>query len=168
MILILSHEQDAHGKFMEEKLKARGQDVATLDYSKFPTELKISIKHSHDEKAITIEWPDKRQIDHGQITSILNRRQKPPVPPKGIQSKQVKEYIVGESQFFLDSLPYVIDAFWVSHPDDINRAAKKPFQLRVAKQLGFNVPPTLISNSPQEIKKFNTRDGVLWPRDSYP
>ena len=44
--------------------------------------------------------------------------------------------------------------FWMSRPDAINVASYKPKQLKLASDLGFNVPKTLISNSPEAVEMF--------------
>jgi glutathione synthase/RimK-type ligase-like ATP-grasp enzyme len=43
---------------------------------------------------------------------------------------------------------------WVSHPDRLREAARKPLQLVLAQQLGFTVPSTLITNEPSLAKDF--------------
>lgn len=46
------------------------------------------------------------------------------------------------------------EAFWVNHPDALRVAESKPFQLKVAQQLGFRVPHTLLTNDPQKFQEF--------------
>lgn len=44
--------------------------------------------------------------------------------------------------------------FWVSSPESIKKAERKAYQLLKAKEAGFLLPDTLISNDPDEAKKF--------------
>jgi glutathione synthase/RimK-type ligase-like ATP-grasp enzyme len=43
------------------------------------------------------------------------------------------------------------ECLWVNRPDVDAVAELKPFQLRMAKRLGFRVPRTLLTNDPQEV-----------------
>jgi glutathione synthase/RimK-type ligase-like ATP-grasp enzyme len=51
------------------------------------------------------------------------------------------------------------EAFWVNPPMAQARAMLKPVQLRVAQQAGFQVPTTLCSNDPIQIRAFVRRMG---------
>ena len=51
------------------------------------------------------------------------------------------------------------DARWVSDPFAMTRATDKLWQLEAAAQLGFCVPKTLVTSSPQAAKEFVRRTG---------
>jgi glutathione synthase/RimK-type ligase-like ATP-grasp enzyme len=44
----------------------------------------------------------------------------------------------------------------MSHPDAIRNASHKLPQLRIARDLGFRIPETLMSNNPAEIRDFHS------------
>jgi glutathione synthase/RimK-type ligase-like ATP-grasp enzyme len=46
---------------------------------------------------------------------------------------------------------------WVSSPEATDRAGDKLHQLRVARQQGFRVPDTLVSNDPKTVREFHQR-----------
>ncbi|MEU4497861.1 hypothetical protein AB0F96_31655 [Streptomyces sp. NPDC023998] len=48
---------------------------------------------------------------------------------------------------------------WISPPDATDRAADKLYQLAVAKQAGFRVPQTLVSQSREEVVAFTQQVG---------
>jgi ATP-grasp ribosomal peptide maturase len=50
---------------------------------------------------------------------------------------------------------------WLNHPDDIRRAEHKPLQLAVAAAVGLSVPPTLLTNDPDEVRAFAEEHGAL-------
>lgn len=50
---------------------------------------------------------------------------------------------------------------WLNHPDVIRRAEHKPLQLAVATAVGLTVPPTLLTNDPDEVRAFATEHGPL-------
>jgi hypothetical protein len=47
-----------------------------------------------------------------------------------------------------------IDALWISHPYNMQRAAWKPFQLEVASRVGFRCPQYVISNDQSTLQEF--------------
>ena len=47
----------------------------------------------------------------------------------------------------------------MSKPSSIRNAGHKILQLRVAQHLGFHIPPTLVSQSPREIREFRAAVG---------
>lgn len=48
---------------------------------------------------------------------------------------------------FLRSLMVFDNVVWINHPQSTFLAENKPYQLKIANQIGFNVPKTLISNN---------------------
>jgi glutathione synthase/RimK-type ligase-like ATP-grasp enzyme len=61
---------------------------------------------------------------------------------------------------------------WINHPINERRAKSKPAQLFKAQQLGFDIPHTLVSNDPEEVRRFVARSpqqviykGLSQPRD---
>lgn len=55
----------------------------------------------------------------------------------------------------LSSIWYVLDeCSWISAPHAIARARLKPIQLGLARQAGLAIPPTVITNNPEEAKSF--------------
>lgn len=43
---------------------------------------------------------------------------------------------------------------WVNHPNDMSQARLKPYQLKLARSMGFCVPDSIITNDPEEAKLF--------------
>ncbi len=46
------------------------------------------------------------------------------------------------------------DAFWLNNPIYLNTARKKIYQLFLAREAGFRVPKTIITNHPGRVKEF--------------
>ncbi|MEK7566055.1 MAG: MvdC/MvdD family ATP grasp protein [Patescibacteria group bacterium] len=154
MIAILSGENDVHYQHVKNELEKRGEDFVLMDFSKFPSEMLIGFQANSATDEFCVEI-NGRLIQGKDIKAVWNRRKGHPVASKNISTVQIKEYVNRESQFFLDSLPQLLPrAFWVSNPDAISIASRKPYQLLMAKRVGFNIPETLIGNSPSQIKKF--------------
>lgn len=64
------------------------------------------------------------------------------------------EWAIREGEEALAGLWRSHDALWVNHPDDNRRAEFKQNQLLRAKELGFVVPSTLVTNSGKAARAF--------------
>ncbi len=149
MILVITREGDRHGWHMVELLRSRGKRVIPFDFATFP----VSTEISFTPICSTISVGGVR-FDTSELTAVLYRREAVPQPPSCIHDQDIREYIIQESKSFLDSLSDMTNCRWVSHPDTILVANRKPLQLQHASALGFTIPRTLITNSPGEAANF--------------
>lgn len=149
MILVITRAGDAHGSHMVSCLREYGATVVVVDYSQFPVNasLSLGVDNSH------FHLPGERAFSIKKVTSILNRREGTPQAPEGV-TPAIGEYIVRETQHFLDCFPDLAPCAWVSHPDAIAVAGRKPYQLQRAKELGLRIPKTLVTNSPEDATVF--------------
>ncbi len=60
----------------------------------------------------------------------------------------------------LYGLWHALDAFWVNDPGRDHVAHRKAFQLRVAQDVGLEIPDTLISNCPSAVQEFVGTKGI--------
>lgn len=153
MILVITHDHDAHGRHMADLLRVRGKEVGVLDYSRFPTSATLTFELT-DSPRVSLRLADGTRVDARNIESVLNRRQLEPMAPQTLRDQRIREYIVRESRNFLDALPQIIPVFWLNNPDHNRVASRKPYQLLLAKELGFSVPPTAITNDPEDAGSF--------------
>lgn len=154
MILVITHEQDRHGLYMLDLLCKRGEDAVMLNYATFPCQLQMSFYPDGERTDVLLKLPDGREISGKDVKSVLNRRQAEPKPSADVKDRRIVDYIIGESRHFLDALPQMLRSFWLNHPDAVRTANRKPYQLLVAKQIGFSIPQTLITNSLNEAEEF--------------
>ncbi|MBI5306608.1 hypothetical protein HZB04_03430 [Candidatus Wolfebacteria bacterium] len=73
-----------------------------------------------------------------------------------IQDPVQCRYAEAEMQNFLNGLWATIapDVFWLSNPRNLEQARKKLFQLKLARELGFLIPETIITNDPNRVREF--------------
>lgn len=154
MILVVTKPGDKHGAHMISTLKQMEKEVVPFIFSSFPTINELSFLHRNGISDSFIRLPNQDRINIKDIKSVLYRRRDDPVAPHDIKDKRIKDYIVQESQAFLDSLSQMISGLWVSKPAMIKRADSKLYQLSVAAKLDFQTPETLITNSPEEAEQF--------------
>lgn len=91
-------------------------------------------------------------IDFPNIKSVFYRR-----PKKSeiiISDKAQKSFIEAERSAFLNWFWESLNCFWVSKPSNIKKAESKISQLCIAPKLGFKIPKTIITNNPEDVRRF--------------
>lgn len=151
MILVITKPGDKHGAHMISVLKKIGERVSAFIFSDFPTINELSFGPN---SGFSLKLVDGSKINGQEIKSVLYRRCDEPIASASIKSTAIRKYVAEESDLFLETLPQLTDCLWVSGPDAIRVANRKPYQLTVAAKLGFKIPETLITNSPEEGKRF--------------
>ncbi len=159
MILLLSDQSDAHYKYVKNILDGMGVETVTMNTTRFPTEESISFSTSTKNRNILLLEIGGVSLEGKDISSVWNRRTPPTVHK--VQDPHVREYIDKESQSFFDSLPYLVNAFWINHPEALKSGSMKTHQLRVASESGLSVPDTYIGNSPAQMRDFAYRYDYL-------
>jgi glutathione synthase/RimK-type ligase-like ATP-grasp enzyme len=155
MILILTEDSDSHADKVEQRLRQRGTELLRLDPKKFPSKLEISIAYSATGKMRCTLCLEDAQVNLESVKSVWYRRPNSPVADREITDNLTAEYVAEESKVFLNSLWNTMECLWVPAPQPVLRMAEfKALQLKLAGSLGFDLPPTLITNNPQEFLEF--------------
>jgi len=153
-ILIVSHARDEHAKHLIAKAKVAGLSPILFDLTKFPSSAAITIEVSsvggHEELVLKSR---RTQISKEKLAGVWWRR------PQGTFSRlkrtPLTEYVELESETVLRSLNhYFHQANWISDPEATRLACRKPVQLSVAREAGFRIPMTCITNSPCSVQAF--------------
>lgn len=153
-VLIVSSTNDLHALAVQRELMWAGCSVHFLACDQL-RENQLSFDFSR-EPSIRL---DSQPVDVNGISTIwwrrpsLNQR----VPESALNDEQI-DFINRNCASTLRS--FLIASFsgkWVSSPEATDRAGDKLHQLRVARELGFRVPDTLLSNDPQTVREFHQR-----------
>jgi glutathione synthase/RimK-type ligase-like ATP-grasp enzyme len=145
MILIITHKDDYTADFLIDKLN--NQDVP---YFRFNCEdmLNRGIEFRNGGNFSC----ELNGLSHFQ--SVWFRRTKLPVIESKLSSAE-QNYLLMEYDGLLNNLLQNIDTpKWLSHPNAISIAENKLYQLKIAQQVGFNLPETLVTSSKQQILDF--------------
>lgn len=154
-VLIVTHSEDHHGvENVLEALEARGADPCRLDTDRFPTEIRLRGGFSDGGENHRIVWPDGRELALGDVSAVWNRRFAVGKDlPEDLES-QVRSASVNESRETLRGLLATLDAFQLNPLPTVHRASNKQLQLRVAREVGLQIPDTLITNDPDAVRRF--------------
>lgn len=155
-ILIVTQEIDPHADVMVLHLKERG--IRPIRYH--PQDIAQGSDFScaiADGKA---EWElatGAGRFGDRQIGAVWYRR--PLFTANPALPEEEREFARQEIKVALQGLFRLSGAFWVNHPDAIQVAESKLYQLRVAQLIGFRVPATLVTNRPDDVTAFHARHG---------
>lgn len=149
-VLVLTGEKDPMWPFLLKACNSNERNKLFL----LPTDRPdiASVTYNPTSKKTKIILPNKT-LTELDIKSIWLRR----LPPPDFSHFEPKliEYCSNEYRDFYEGLEYIFsEIFWVSKPSTINKAKNKAWQLSVAKKLGFVVPNTIFTNSPDSLEKF--------------
>jgi len=154
MILILTRPTDIyHSNQVIALLEKKSAPYLRFDTGDFPTTVGITVGY-HDGSC------DMRCVVHGRTTqldeakTVWNRRPLPPLPSATLP-EQDQNFVRDESRHFMRGLWHLLaDRFWVNPYLDDRAAHAKPFQLRVAQEVGLAIPRTLLTNVPSDALAF--------------
>jgi len=155
MILILTQPFDPHADNVVQMLDARGAEYVRFNPADFPAHASLSVGYAPNGKMRSFLRLGEKVIDLAQLQSVWSRRPQPPEPHEQIQNTSVREFVTQDCATFVRDLWDALPCRWLpGHPEAIRRAQLKASQLRVAAELGLELPPTLVTNSREEFLDF--------------
>lgn len=155
MILILTQPLDPHADRVVEMLRERGAHFVRFHPQEFPSKAGISLSLSATGQVQYELRVSGGVIDLNRVKVVWYRRPMAPVPHEEITNKLTREAVVEECEPFVQDVWNSLDCQWVPAPVVVfKRAQFKASQLKVAGKLGFELPPTLITNSPADFLEF--------------
>jgi glutathione synthase/RimK-type ligase-like ATP-grasp enzyme len=158
MILILTEEVDPHADQVIEVLRQRGAEWVRFNPGKFPARAEIAVACEATGPVRRRLWMEGETLDLDRVTAVWYRRPRPPESHEAITDERVREYVAEECRFTLNDLWHTLDCRWVPAPPSVIRRAEcKAAQLQLAGALGFELPPTLLTNNPEAFLDFYRR-----------
>ncbi len=153
LVLIISDQTDMHIPLVGRHLEAMSVPYAQFNVADFPLRTQLSLIYEGDKSQLLLQLPNTDLIEYQHVRSIWYRKPHPYLLPLELSLEQ-RDFAIGECQEAIIGLYKSLDCFWINHPLIIQQAANKSYQLRIAQELGFNVPRTLITNDPSLVKIF--------------
>ncbi|MFF3668801.1 MvdC/MvdD family ATP grasp protein [Microtetraspora malaysiensis] len=155
MILVLTSDGDEHADRVVKTLMTAGADVVVFDPASFPTAATLEISHSGDGSTSRMFGRAGRRLVLDELTALWYRR---PLDPVADPRVAARDYVEEECRVMAESLWDSLGCLTVpgSRPV-IDRAARKPYQLELARRLGFELPATLVTTDPESFLDFYDR-----------
>lgn len=155
-IVIVTEELDPHADVVLLTLREMGHEPIRVHTADFPINGAMTFRLG----VPTESWrwngtlqAQGRVIDISSIRSIWWRRPGQYVLPEDWDAHE-RDFAHGEIDKAMRGFWATVDCYWMSFPDHIRLASYKIGQLQRAAELGFDVPRTLITTDPAEVRGF--------------
>ena len=154
-IAIVTVASDIHAHVIKDELQSRGGAeclIIEVDRLSSAHPLSWQICEGNHSSYITVEGI---KIDPSEIDLIWWRRSRSVQCLSHVYPEDQKDVIDSDCRgAFLGAFITEFRGKWISHPWHTERAGNKLFQLIIAEREGFNVPRTLVSQHPDEVRTF--------------
>lgn len=161
MIVVVSEPADNHASAVMERLEAMGRPCRLVDLSRFPRELSLNVSYRPDAAPrYELDDPGSGTIDFADVAAIWWRRPQPFVIDPAVANPVSQAFAQAESYAAFSGLWLCSAARWMNHPTADDEAGRKVYQLKVAQEVGLEIPPTLVTNDPAAAKEFSNEVGV--------
>lgn len=163
-VLVLSNSHDGiHTDCVLEHLVAMGQPYFRLDVDKLSTGL-ATVNVRSTPSSFDFEFRDGSNfITSREVGSAWYRR--PFTNLSHVVDLDERAHAKKELENLLEGLWRTIsDVYWVSQPAALEKARRKMFQLKLAREAGFRVPRTIVTNDPETAREFisSCKDGAVY------
>jgi hypothetical protein len=160
MILMVSRPDEPHSDLVYERLRERGAAVTRFNNADFPTNATISLAYTPEGHARYSLHTAGGRVDLDKIGAVMYWRPDPPVPHDRIADPRLRAFVAEECRGVVADLWHGLPGSWLpGRPAVVQAGQQKASQLRVAGEIGFELPPTLISNSPDDFLDFYRAHG---------
>lgn len=154
-VLIITHSGDNESvEFVARAVTERGARAVRLDTDRFPSEVRLAARYGGDGGGSVTFGAGGVELDLNEVEAVWHRRLSVAARVPREMDAQLRAASVGESRAALLGVLAGLTAFRVDQEAAIRRAEQKPLQLRVARELGLEVPPTLVTNDPTAARDF--------------
>lgn len=161
-ILIQTYYGDIHGAAVAWAIERIGETAIVWSISDIPRDQFLTLSFDHGREP-EIRCDDQQLSDTFDSAGTVWNRRVGRVTTDTALTEGDREYVEYESKRFREGLRYFISqqSFWVNPVHAAHAAEAKPLQLDVARSVGFNIPDTLITNDPSEVRQFRQRHGSV-------
>jgi hypothetical protein len=154
-VLIATNPADPDSFLVQEALKRKGCRVELAHLPDFPSRATGSfyLGLSQDEDQWHLVHQREEQTSQRLPDTLWWRRPERPVIPSDVHPED-REFVLQETAKLILGLWHHLPpgTTYINSPAHALKADRKPYQLQVARKLGFVIPPTLFSNDPETIR----------------
>lgn len=163
-ILIITEPDDIHAVLVSLALERKGVNSQFLYTADMPSLQRNNIYFSNGLSSWQTNHNESKEVvwDNKTIQSVWWRRPRKPYIPPNIHQDD-RQFIERENAIYHLSIPYMLNpkTWWVNPIESTYKTRSKIAQLKIAQRCGFKIPETLISNSPNDIKRFISQNQYM-------
>lgn len=154
--LVVTNKRDLTSDFVVREMRQR-----SLNFYRLNTEDVNRLTLNQTLGNATILKGDDVQIDLGAIKGAYFRRPQPLDVQSDDLTSSLRKYIFEEWNYIMRSIYLELGEKWFSHPSNIILAEDKPKQLKLAREIGFSVPETVITNEREALRSLFSGGDVI-------
>jgi glutathione synthase/RimK-type ligase-like ATP-grasp enzyme len=151
MLLIITNKEDLAADYLISSLIEKDLPYFRINSEEIQNYL-VRFTYARDQFDAEIECENKILV-MSEIKSVWYRRSISPSINQDIDFYS-KRFVSGELQHLIEGLCLNDDLIWVNPFDAVIKAERKIYQLKVAKEIGFKIPNSIISNDINLIRSF--------------
>jgi glutathione synthase/RimK-type ligase-like ATP-grasp enzyme len=150
-ILIVTHSQDNEApRAVARALESRGARVYRFNTDLFPTDLQLSLDEAGGGR---LSGPEG-VLELADVTAVWYRRNATGSRIPEDMDPQLRRPSVEESRRVVFGMMAALGVFQLDALEVVRRSEHKPLQLKLARELGMDVPRTLMTNDPEAVRAF--------------
>ena len=150
--LIITDQFEPTADCLLGELRRRNIPCLRWNLDRFPLGSNLTYRFGAGRPSGAIS-SDGRTVDLESIGSVWCRGFRPSGFPDDLDEEDGK-FVQDEAQRALDALLAILQVRWINHPQCHARANAKAAQLAAAHHVGLEIPPTVMTNDPQEARRF--------------
>ena len=136
------------------ELKQRGADVVFMDTGSFPQHISLDVTFAAGRWEGTFSYEGKKH-ELSAMRSVLVREDQSHYQVSRDAPEPIQAFLENEAlKGFGGVLRSLTHVFWMNSLDASRSANFKPVQMRVAAEAGMLVPHSLITNTPDAVRRF--------------
>lgn len=151
-VLVLSEDFDPTVDAVIDELRLRAVEVFRCDTAWFPARMSVSAELDDERWAGSLVTAD-RCASLVDLRSVWYRRPTAFVFPDEMSGPE-RRHAAWEAKLGFGGVLADLPALWVNHPSREADASYKPVQLATAARCQLTVPPTLITNRSDAVRRF--------------
>ena len=154
-VLILASPEDVHYRAVDWALRRIGVRARLLYGNCFPQDETQTLLFDSAGASYLGQRQPGQPLDLLQAPVVWNRRGQWPILSDDLD-KADRVAATREAEMFVGGVRSVasLTQRWVNDPDWELVANRKPYQLEVARRVGMKIPRTIMSNDPEQIRRF--------------
>ncbi len=162
-VLVVTHSNDNESvEMVGKEIEALGGEVVRFNSDEFPVSVKLEAGYSDSGTDLYMENSEGRW-NLSEIDAVWYRRLSLGGKLPGDLGEDIIRPSVEESRRLFVGLLESMDVFTMNSYHSVRYSENKLLQLKVAGELGLNVPDTVVTNSPGAVRELSGRckDGII-------
>jgi hypothetical protein len=151
-VLIITASFDPQADLLIAELRRRSVPCVRWNTYEFPLSSLLTYRVSNSGFGAEI-ISDGRTIDLASIGSVWWQWDQPAGFPAGLNPAE-RRFAEREAELAVNALPAIGRFAWINHPTCERLANSKAAQLFAARTVGLEIPRTVITNNPAEVRAF--------------